>query len=68
MCWTDGQLAVGTVGKEAGKCGLSRCDVCGLGGGCDKEQRFIFEMLALGLFFFFKYQIIVIELHKFRGV
>ena len=52
MCLTDGQLAIGTVGKEAGKCGLSRCGVCGFGGGCDKEQRFIFEMLALGLFFF----------------
>lgn len=66
MCWTDGQLAVGTVGKEAGKCGLSRCGVCDFGGGCDKEQRFIFEMLALGLFF--KYQITVIELRKFKGV
>ena len=47
----DGELAVGTVGKEAGKCGLSRCGMCGSGGGCDKEQRFFFKMLALGLFF-----------------
>ena len=55
VCLTDGELAVGTVGKEAGKCGLSRCGMCGSGGGCDKEQRFFFKMLALGLFL--KYQI-----------